>query len=161
MEKWAKIPGYDYEISSLGRVRNLNTGRIKVNCIEKVWYFTVGLFKNGIGRTHRIHRLIMEAFVPNPESHKYINHKNGIKTDNRIENLEWCTQKHNISEAYKIGLCQSVKGSRHGGSVLNEEQVLTIRELLRYSSGRQIAKQFNLSEGTVSMIKNRITWSHI
>lgn len=161
MEQWHDINGYDYEISTLGRVKNKKTGLVLSNAIETVGYYTVGLHKNKVRRTHRIHRLIMEAFVPNPNCYKYINHINGIKTDNRLENLEWCTHKHNIDHAYRIGLCQSVKGSRHGMAVLNEQQVLTIREALKNSPARKLAKQFNVSEGTVSMIKHRVTWSHI
>lgn len=81
-----------------------NTGRIKklTPWISKDGYFYVGLRENGRWVKKRVHRLVAEAFIPNPENKPFINHKNGIRTDNRIENLEWVTNSENMLHGYRV-----------------------------------------------------------
>lgn len=100
------IVGYEgkYEI-----VANLGVWNIRFNkplrwFLNIDGYAVVGLFKNKKQRQFFIHRLIAEAFIPNPEKKPFINHKNGIKTDFSIQNLEWCTQSENQLHAYRTGL---------------------------------------------------------
>jgi hypothetical protein len=64
----------------------------------------VDLCKNGKKKTFLVHRLVATAFIPNPDNKPYINHINGNKTDNRLENLEWCTQSENMKHSYRTGL---------------------------------------------------------
>lgn len=121
---WKPIKGYEnlYEISSSGLVRGLirviktiSHGNRKFNSkilksrLNNYGYEEVRLSKNGISKTHFIHRLIAENFISNPDNKKEVNHKNGIKDDNRIENLEWVTHSENMIHAYKNGL---IKKSR-------------------------------------------------
>lgn len=117
MEEWKFIKGYEglYEISSLGNVMSLNSNnsnqsKLLVGGFSN-GYRQVGL--NGINKTKRVkvHRLVAIAFIPNTEKKPFINHKNGIKTDNRVENLEWCTSKENYIHAYKNGLYSPKKGN--------------------------------------------------
>jgi hypothetical protein len=74
--------------------------------IDRAGYFTVRLNKNGQSSTHYVHRLLAIAVIPNANNKPFINHINGIKTDNRIENLEWITHAENVQHAYKMGLCK-------------------------------------------------------
>ena len=101
-EIWKSIKSYEglYEISSLGRVKSLNyrgTGKEKVlkNIEDYKGYLTVCLTKNGKQKKFKIHRLVAETFIPNPESKPCIDHINTIKNDNRIKNLRWVTHKEN------------------------------------------------------------------
>lgn len=111
MIKVLKIKDFDdYYISELGDIfsRNYNkTGRIKKlkpikDKNNKNGYYVITLCKENKHYNKRIHRLVAEAFIPNPENKLEVNHKNGIKTDNRVENLEWATRKENEIHAYKI-----------------------------------------------------------
>ena len=101
-EVWKPIKGYEglYEISNLGRVKSLNyrgTGKEKIlkNIEDYKGYLEVCLTKNGRHKIFRVHRLVAEAFIPNPENKPCVDHINTIKNDNRIENLRWVTNKEN------------------------------------------------------------------
>lgn len=93
---------------------------------NKGGYLHVSLCKNGKRKTKRINRLVAKAFIPNPKNKPAVNHINGIKTDNRVENLEWCTHKENDLHARKLGLINS-KGENGGNSKLTWDQVNEIR----------------------------------
>lgn len=98
MEVWKTIedsPGY--EVSNLTRVRNKKTGRIMKQKISTCGYLQVHLTENGKDKHRSVHRLVAQAFIPNPNGYKEVNHRNEIKTDCRIENLEWCDRKYNVN----------------------------------------------------------------
>jgi len=98
-EIWKDIIGYEglYQVSSLGRVKSLvNKNKpFKKNTVSKVGYYHVAIWKNNKQLLLYIHRLIGIYFIDNPDNKKYINHINGNKLDNRIENLEWVTNQEN------------------------------------------------------------------
>lgn len=121
-EIWKDIKGYEglYQVSNLGRVRSLEhyrktdtggyiqKGRIlKQETIKGQGYCQVKLSKNGKTKRFRVHRLVLEAFVPNTMNKPYINHINAIRNDNRVDNLEWCTQSENVKHSYNLGNSKS------------------------------------------------------
>ena len=107
MEEWKKIDDYEnYEISNLGFIRSFNYGRIKILITDeqKNGYLRIGLWENNKKKKFLIHRLVATAFIPNPENKSQVNHIDGNKKNNRLENLEWNTSSENIIHAYKTGL---------------------------------------------------------
>ena len=98
IEEWKPVVGYEglYEVSNLGRIRSQYTNRILSPIINAWGYYCVNLYKDGKGKKKTVHRLVAYAFIPETDPNKdQINHKNEIKTDNRVENLEWCTVEYN------------------------------------------------------------------
>ena len=94
---WKPILGYEglYEINNVGEVKTIKTNIIRKQMISKRGYFCVTLCKNGKHQNKNIHRLIMEAFVPNPENKPCVDHIDGNRLNNSLENLRWCTSNEN------------------------------------------------------------------
>lgn len=109
-EKWKPIKGYEekYEVSNLGRVRNILKNKIKNTRLNN-GYVIVDLYKNGIRKTYLVHRLVATAFISNPNNYNEVNHISGIKSCNCSKNLEWCNRSMNMIHAYKMGLCHKKK----------------------------------------------------
>lgn len=105
--QWRWVDGFEgsYQISDSGTVRSRKTGHyreLKTKHNDVTGYDFVILFSNGKSKSITIHRLVASAFIPNPDNLPCVNHKNEIKTDNRVENLEWCTFDYNTAySSYK------------------------------------------------------------
>lgn len=100
------VKGYEgyYKVDEQGNIYNSKTGMVKKQPIHAKGYKVVTLRKPGICKTYRVHRIVATAFIPNPENLPQVNHKNGIKTDNRVDNLEWCNNSQNQLHSIKNGL---------------------------------------------------------
>ena len=102
MESWKIVDDYEnYEVSNLGNIRNMSTGKNLKGWIEKKGYMRVGLYNNGKKTNKYIHRLVSEAFIENPEGFEQVDHINKIRTDNRVENLRWITRSDNNFNRHK------------------------------------------------------------
>lgn len=176
-EIWKHIKGYEglYLISNLGRVKSLPREKLTpkgTQCMSKekflktnpskMGYPVVMLSLNCDIKLHKLHRLIAIAFIPNIENKPFINHKDGNKLNNSLDNLEWCTAKENIQHAFDTGLRVSSKGENQGSSKLTAKNILEIRERLKNGEKQSaIARAYNVHKATIWGIKNNITWSHI
>lgn len=148
MEVFKKIK-FDkkYEISNCGTIINVKTGqKLKTN-INKSGYKYVQLSSNGIRRTFRIHRLVAEAFIPNPLNLPYINHKDGNKLNNNIENLEWCTPRENNLHAREKGL------------IHDNKKIISINietgEVLKFKSLSEAGRFFNINTAYIHRALNK------
>lgn len=197
VEEWRIIKRFpDYAASNLERVKRINNGHNNIsksgkiiNAFIKNGYLRLGLYKNNKQKQESVHRLILEAFVGDGDGMQG-NHKNGIKIDNRLENLEWCTRSYNIKHAFRIGLI-NMKNSNHPfygknhseetkskirlscksknfgkNSMLNKIDVMDIKIVLKSEKykilhSNDIADLFNVTKGTISHIKNNKTWHHV
>ena len=105
-EMWRDVQGYKglYLISNLGRIKSLRKDKVMHPAKTPAGYYYVTLSDGHTKKKQYIHRLVAEAFLPKPDDCNIVNHLNGITTDNRVHNLEWCDQKRNIQHAvYELG----------------------------------------------------------
>lgn len=174
MEIWKPIPEFnnEYEVSTLGRIRSIHKLIIKsnghnytrVSKILKPSLNDSGYYAGGISLMNRmhgyvVHRIVAEVFIPNIENKATVNHINGIKIDNRIENLEWMTNSENCQHSFDTGLQKPKRGELNGMAKLIREQVEMIRELKikggRFWGRNELAKELNISEKQLQAIANQ------
>lgn len=182
-EEWRPVVGYEqfYEVSSLGRVRSFdrevngkygNVAIKKGKLIQPMFshgkYHQVNLYCNGKNNTQKVHRLVAKAFLPNPNNYDQVNHKNLIKTDNRVENLEWCSARQNMHHMMDNG--KMAKGEGKKLAKLNESQVIEIRRIhsenmcaYRVKRGlmQELSRRYNVSVSLIEKVVHRVNWKHI
>lgn len=160
-EIWKDIDGYNgvYKVSNTGRVYSTVHNRCKKQTLSKRGYYCVDLWKGNKRKNVKVHRLIAIHFISNPEKLPMVNHINGCKTDNKIENLEWIDNKGNIIHAINLGLKKDL-GEKHWNNKLTEVDVKDI--LLNTTDTHQnIAHKFGVCRGTITAIKNRKRWKRV
>jgi hypothetical protein len=161
MEIWKTIKRYkDYQVSDLGNVKSFkrcNVIYVKKE-LSKKGYYRVALFKDGVRKYFSVNRLVAEAFIPNLENKPQVNHINGIKTDDNVKNLEWCTQSENMKHAYKNGLNFANSGSKCNLSKLTEKEVKEIRQIGNSMYRKEVAKIYGVNRLTIGHIVNNKSW---
>ena len=149
VEEWKDIEGYEglYQVSNLGRVKSLNylhTGKEQIlkNRLQNNNYLFVYLCKNSIKKNCSVHRLVAKAFLENPNNYPCVNHIDEDKTNNNINNLEWCTHKHNINH-----------GTHNQRSVENRSIFIYCLETDKiYNSLKQSSEELNIHHQHISMV---------
>lgn len=159
-EKWRDVVGYEefYKVSNCGRVKSVRFGKENIlnACVSRKGYLQVHLRKNGSGKSFEVHKLVALAFLPKPDGEFEIDHIDGDKSNNRVDNLEWVTHGENLRRAYERGLRFPMSGSHHKLSKLTDDDVRYIRA--NYIPGhcefgaRPLARRFNVSKSTIERI---------
>lgn len=160
-ERWKKIGGLPNEVSDRGRVRRTEAaGNVEAGHICKAQERPGGYLC--VNFRPFVHTLVAEAFLgPRPSQHHVVNHKNGDKKDNRLENLEWVTRSENQDHALRTGLSKA-RGETHGRAKLTREQVEEIRRRYAGEDGTQteLAEDYGVSQMLISKIVRHEVWTH-
>ena len=150
MEKeiWKTIEGYEnYMVSNLGRVKSLRFGKEKIlkQTITNQNYCLVGLCKEGKTKTFRVHKLVARAFIPNPQNLPQLNHKDEVKTNNCVDNLEWCTAKYNSNYGTRNERCsKTMKGMKRTQETKDKISKAKSKPILQFNrEGTKILGKFN------------------
>lgn len=179
-ERWVELKG-NREIYMIGSNGNVKTkdregarghrvdGHILKQHENSNGYLRVSMRLDGDekNKNYLVHRLVAKSFIPEVDGKPFVNHKDGDKHNNTVENLEWCNKSENEKHAWKIGLKKDIatKGERHGMHKLSENDVLYIRKNHKRNGGKlktgDLAKQFSVNPQTITdIISNRI-WKSI
>ena len=165
-EIWKPIPGIfsdRYSVSNLGRAKSeKNSGvRILKSCCGSNGYPKLTLCIDNTMYNFSVHVLVAELFIGDRPSGCDINHINGIKTDNKVSNLEYVTRKENIQHSHMLGL-QTQFGEGHHLSKISETDVVKIREAAkRGETMTKIGANFSISRTAATLVVKRKTWKHI
>lgn len=171
MEIWADINGYEglYQVSNLGRIKSLaryqdNHGtkqwieeRIKNARSKSSGYLVVDLYKNGVGKTKHVHRLVAENFIENKENKATVNHIDGNKSNNVANNLEWATPSEQNKHYYRNGLKskKSIKKAVKAMNIANSKPLIDIVSGFYYESISNACKALKCCSGTIKKNKDR------
>lgn len=153
MEEWKDIAGYElyYQISDIGQVKRKDTGKILKNNIRNGYEY-VTLCMNGQRKKFYVHRLVAIAFIPNPKSYEQVNHKDGNKSNNKVDNLEWCTQKENLMHAFRTGLnTPTIENLIR----FDRKPVIRIEDGKWFSGVTEAANQMGICEAAMSKCLNK------
>lgn len=189
MEIWVDVKGYEgcYEVSSYGNVRSLERVVVKKNGVaqhvkrkilkpikNEFGYLRVNLYKEDFKmKCTRVHRLVAMSFIPNPENKKTVNHNDGYKQNNRIENLEWATCSENCIHAYATGLSKGhnpnkngkSQGEKNSSSKITESDVRYIRKNAMQNGGKlkltDLMLKFGISNSQIYKIASNESWTHV
>ncbi len=177
IEKWEDLPNFEgiYQVSDFGRIKSLpkmwitgNKGTLRVKgetimklSIDSGGYCQVELSKYKQKNKFLVHRIVAQVFIDNPEGKGCVNHKNSIRNDNRVENLEWCTHSENTNHAISNGRIEKRLGEDHPMSILSESDVIKIRSISDKYTQQDLANMFGVGRRAIGHVISRKTWGHI
>lgn len=173
--KWRQIKGYEglYEVSDTGLIKALHKRVDRGKC-HRTWkehiracgadnngYLRVSLSKDGMNKTYKVHRLVAEAFIDNPHNLPQVNHLDGDKTNNHVNNLEWCTRSENMKHACKLKL-KRCDGEFNSQSKLTQADVNEIRLVYKPRhkefSTVALAKKYGVHRKTITRVVTGQYW---
>lgn len=165
MEMWASVKGCEdyYEVSTFGRVKRVKavsptwSGRILTPVIDGCGYERVKLSINSKMQTRKVHRLVLAAFVG--ESGLEVNHKNGVRNDNRLENLEYLTHAENIAYSSKVLKNFNNKGTANPRATINSDIAREMRSLAPFMRRADIASRFGVKKSLVDDVVLGRCWA--
>lgn len=172
MEEWRQVKGYEglYEVSSLGRVKSTHRSKhIILSAANDNGYLKIVLQKSKTRKTTRVHRIVAENFIANPKNKPEVNHINGNKLDNSVDNLEWCTRDENARHAAENGLYGSRELTpEHKDKLIevNSKKVVCVCSGTIYSSATEAAKANGIKKSTlihylIGSRKNKTTLEYL
>jgi len=177
IEQWKDIPDFKgyYQASNIGRIRSverltiykdgrrgIHKGKVLKQCLDKKGYLNVYLTKQSNKYSRKVHRLVLEAFVsPRPNEMQCRHYPDPNKTNNCLDNLQWGTASENQIDGVEHGTHRIPhrQGENANGAKMTKQQIIKIRQDKRVQ--REIAKDYGLSQQTISEIKTRKIWKHI
>lgn len=175
MKTWKRIPNYSlYEASTDGEIKTFNWKNQGKEAIMKPakdnsgYLRTMLMRDDGIMHTIKVHRIIGQTFVDNPENKPEINHLNGIKSDNRAVNLAWTTRSENIQHAFDFLQKTKLIGEKNPAATITEKEVIEIRAVYTCDktvkerlTKRQLAQKYKVTIGCIKNIVTNKTWKHL
>lgn len=158
MEIWKDVIGFEsnYSVSSLGRVKRKASLFVRSDGVVRSFrerllggnlnkkYHFVALQGGSVSKKYPVHRLVAAAFIPNPDNKPEVNHKNGVRSDNRVANLEWCTKSENAVHSIEV------LGNHHGGCPM--KRVMDVSTKIEYESIAEAAKMLGVPTSSVKNI---------
>jgi len=163
--KWKIYPeNTDYEVSSTGKVRRVSTGNIIKPHTAKKGYYRISLYWGNVLRARLVHRMVLYSFSSDWEDHIHdpVNHKNGKKKDNRLENLEWTDNSRNVKHAYDNGLIRKYKGYYGRKCKLSIEDVKKIKSLIGQGfSDSEVSRVFEVTASNINRIRRGLIWKDV
>lgn len=166
-EEWRDVVGYEglYQVSNFGRVKSFHKDKVKILKfgVSPFGYLRVVLCKDFNKKNRPIHILVAQAFIPNPENKPQVNHIDGNKQNNCVENLSWVTSAENIAHAFDMGLRKT--GCEHGRAKLTAEQVRDIRANCVPGDPelgfKPLAKKYNVTSRVIELVYKGVSYKNV
>lgn len=173
---WRNIKGYEglYQVSDCGEIKSLDRkskrkdsgfniykGKVLKQDKNNRGYNLITLNKNGVSKKILVHRIVAINFIENNENKKFVNHIDGDKRNNKVENLEWATFEENIKHAWETEIYKPIKSDSVHTAKLNSEKVKNIRKNTENKSVKELAEEYGVTSTTVSNVLNFKSWKDI
>lgn len=155
-EVWKPIPDFEelYQVSNFGRVKSFWHGKPRIMKPNVSFgYLRIQLCKDGKAKKFLVHRLVAQAFIPNPDAKPQVNHIDGHSFNNHADNLEWATGSENIQHSFAMGLQVGIQGENRSDAKLTDEQARYVRENPDGLSQYKLAERFGVSLSTIGEIQ--------